>query len=582
MAELFRLARYAKRYRRYFVLAVICVMVESALELVIPLVMANIIDIGLMSGNIDYILKQGIVMAVLAILSLIFGLLYARFAATAANGFGSELREAEFTRIQDYSFLNIDHFDTSSLITRLTSDVTVIQNAIAGGLRPMVRGPVMLILGILFSFLINKELVAVFLIATPVLAAILFLIVSKVAPLYGVLQRAIDKVNVVIEENLGAIRVVKAFVREDYEAEKFDQVNSALNSTAKNTFSHAMLNMPSFQLVMYSSIVMILFFGADLIFKGQMMVGELTGFLSYVLQIMNSLMMISNVFLMMTRSLASAKRINEIFDEEVMLKGGNLENGPENGRIDFKDVYFKYAPDAEEYVLSAIDLHIASGETIGIIGGTGSAKSSLVQMIPRLYDATKGEILIGGLNIRDYDLKKLRDAVSIVLQKNVLFSGTIRENLLWGNKDADEKAIMAALKASAADSFVNDLKDGIDTYLEEGGVNISGGQKQRLCIARALLKKPKIIIFDDSTSACDTATEAIIQAELAKIKDLTKIIIAQRITSIMHADKIIILDDGRIVGEGDHAALLANNPIYQELYESQMKGGGSDGQTDQR
>ena len=296
MAELFRLARYAKRYRRYFVLAVICVMVESALELVIPLVMANIIDIGLMSGNIDYILKQGIVMAVLAILSLIFGLLYARFAATAANGFGSELREAEFTRIQDYSFLNIDHFDTSSLITRLTGDVTVIQNAIAGGLRPMVRGPVMLILGILFSFLINKELVAVFLIATPVLAAILFLIVSKVAPLYGVLQRAIDKVNVVIEENLSAIRVVKAFVREDYEAEKFDQVNSALNSTAKNTFSQAMLNMPSFQLVMYSSIVMILFFGADLIFKGQMMVGELTGFLSYVLQIMNSLMMISNVF----------------------------------------------------------------------------------------------------------------------------------------------------------------------------------------------------------------------------------------------------------------------------------------------
>lgn len=582
MAELFRLARYAKRYRRYFVLAVICVMVESALELVIPLVMANIIDIGLMSGNIDYILKQGIVMAVLAILSLIFGLLYARFAAIAANGFGSELREAEFTRIQDYSFLNIDHFDTSSLITRLTSDVTVIQNAISGGLRPMVRGPVMLILGILFSFLINKELVAVFLIATPILAAVLFLIVSKVAPLYGVLQRAIDKVNVVIEENLSAIRVVKAFVREDYEAEKFDQVNSALNSTAKNTFSQAVLNMPSFQLVMYTSIVMILFFGADLIFKGQMMVGELTGFLSYVLQIMNSLMMISNVFLMMTRSLASAKRINEIFDEEVMLKGGNLENGPENGRIDFKDVYFKYAPDAEEYVLSAIDLHIASGETIGIIGGTGSAKSSLVQMIPRLYDATKGEILIGGLNIRDYDLKKLRDAVSIVLQKNVLFSGTIRENLLWGNKDADEKAIMAALKASAADSFVNDLKDGIDTYLEEGGVNISGGQKQRLCIARALLKKPKIIIFDDSTSACDTATEAIIQAELAKIKDLTKIIIAQRITSIMHADKIIILDDGRIVGEGDHAALLANNPIYQELYESQMKGGGSDGQTDQR
>lgn len=582
MSELFRLIKYAKNYRRYFILAVFCVMIESAFELIIPMVMANIIDIGLSGSNIDYILKQGIIMGILAIFSLIFGLMYARFAAIAANGFGSQLREAEFTKIQDYSFLNIDHFDTSSLITRLTSDVTVIQNAISGGLRPMVRGPVMLILGLLFSFMINKELVIVFLVATPVLAAILFFIVSRVAPLYGVLQKAIDKVNVVIEENLSAIRTVKAFVREDYEAEKFDRVNSDLNHTAKSTFSKAMLNMPSFQLVMYSTIVMILFFGADLIFKGQMMVGELTGFLSYVLQIMNSLMMISNVFLMMTRSLASAKRINEIFDEDISLKSGQFEDGPKSGKIDFNNVFFKYAPDAEEYVLSDIDLHIESGETIGIIGGTGSAKSSLVQMIPRLYDATKGEILIDDRNIKDYDLKKLRDAVSIVLQKNVLFFGTIRENLLWGNKDADDEAIKAALKASAAYEFVSEFKDGIDTCLEEGGVNISGGQKQRLCIARALLKNPKIIIFDDSTSACDTATEDMIQHELAKIKNLTKIIIAQRITSIMHADKIIILDDGRIVDKGDHAYLLKHSPIYRELYESQLKGGKRDGQTDQR
>ena len=577
MKSLFRLFRYAKAYRFYFVIAILCVIIESAFELIIPMIMANIIDVGLVNKDIEYILYQGILMGILAIISLIFGLLYAKFNAKAANGFGAELRKAEFEKIQEYSFINIDHFDTSSLITRLTSDVTVIQNAISGGLRPITRGPVMLILGLLFSFMINGELVLVFLIATPILAFILFLIVTKVAPKYAILQKAVDKLNIVVEEDLNAIRVVKAFVREDYESLKFDKVNSGLKETTKNTFSKAMLNMPSFQLVMYTTIVFILFFGANLIYVGKMQVGELTGFMSYVLQIMNSLMMISNVFLMMTRSLASAKRINEVFDEKLDLIGGSLNEMPKSGKIDFDHVYFKYASDAREYVLSDIDLHIKAGETIGIIGGTGSAKSSLVQLIPRLYDVSEGKVLIDDVDVKDYDLTKLRDAVSIVLQKNVLFSGTIKENLLWGNKDASDEEIAWAIKASAADEFVYDLKDGLDTYIEEGGTNVSGGQKQRLCIARSLLKRPKIIIFDDSTSAVDTATDSKIQDGLRSIKDMTKIIIAQRINSVMNADRIIILDDGKVAAFDTHEKLLKENEIYKDLYESQMKGGENNG-----
>lgn len=573
MKQLIRLFRYAKPYRLQFFLAIFFVVMETGFELFIPMIMADIIDVGLSTGDVGYIARQGIIMAVMALVSLICGLLYARYAAIAANSFGGALRRAEFSKIQQFSFLNIDHFETSSLITRITNDVTVIQDAIATGLRPIVRGPSMLILGLAFSFTINAELAMVFIVATPILAVILLGIVTRVAPMYKTLQEAIDDLNIVVEENLQAIRVVKAFVREDYEGMKFDRVNEHQQGVAVDTFKFAVLNMPAFQLVMYGTIIMILWFGGNLIFAGRMQVGELTGFLSYVLQIMNSLMMISNVFLMVTRSLASAFRINEVFEENPDLVDGSFGGDVADGSVNFDHVSFKYAKKAKENVLSDVTMHIASGETIGIIGATGSAKSSLVQLIPRLYDATEGTIEVGHRNVRDYHLNTLRDAVAIVLQKNELFSGTVRENLLWGNENATDEEIRSACHTAAVDEFIDTFPEGYETYLDEGGVNVSGGQKQRLCIARALLKHPKIIIFDDSTSAVDTATEARIREGLSALPKLTKIIIAQRITSIMHADRIYIIDDGRIVASGTHDSLLKDSPIYKDLYDSQMKGG---------
>lgn len=573
MKQLIRLFRYAKPYRLQFFLAIFFVIMETGFELFIPMIMADIIDVGLSTGDVGYIARQGIIMAVMALVSLICGLLYARYAAIAANSFGGALRRAEFSKIQQFSFLNIDHFETSSLITRITNDVTVIQDAIATGLRPIVRGPSMLILGLAFSFTINAELAMVFIVATPILALILLGIVTRVAPMYKTLQEAIDDLNIVVEENLQAIRVVKAFVREDYEGMKFDRVNEHQQGVAVDTFKFAVLNMPAFQLVMYGTIIMILWFGGNLIFAGRMQVGELTGFLSYVLQIMNSLMMISNVFLMVTRSLASAFRINEVFEENPDLVNGSFSGDVADGSVNFDHVSFKYAKKAKENVLSDVTMHIASGETIGIIGATGSAKSSLVQLIPRLYDATEGTIEVGHRNVRDYHLNTLRDAVAIVLQKNELFSGTVRENLLWGNENATDEEIRSACHTAAVDEFIDTFPEGYETYLDEGGVNVSGGQKQRLCIARALLKHPKIIIFDDSTSAVDTATEARIREGLSALPKLTKIIIAQRITSIMHADRIYIIDDGRIVASGTHDSLLKDSPIYKDLYDSQMKGG---------
>ena len=567
MKSLFRLFRYAKAYRFYFVIAVLCVIIESAFELIIPMIMANIIDVGLANKDIEFILYQGILMGILAIISLIFGLLYAKFNAKAANGFGAELRKAEFEKIQEYSFINIDHFDTSSLITRLTSDVTVIQNAISGGLRPITRGPVMLILGLLFSFMINGELVLVFLIATPILAFILFLIVTKVAPKYAILQKAVDKLNIVVEEDLNAIRVVKAFVREDYESLKFDKVNSSLKETTKNTFSKAMLNMPSFQLVMYTTIVFILFFGANLIYAGKMQVGELTGFMSYVLQIMNSLMMISNVFLMMTRSLASAKRINEVFDEKLDLIGGSLNEMPKSGKIDFDHVYFKYASDADEYVLSDIDLHIKAGETIGIIGGTGSANSSLVQLIPRLYDVSEGKVLIDDVDVKDYDLTKLRDAVSIVLQKNVLFSGSIKENLLWGNKDASDEEIIKAAKIANAHSFIKRLPKGYDTFITNDGTSLSQGQRQLLAIARAAVNDPPVLILDEATSSIDTRTEKLIEKGMDQLMEgRTVFVIAHRLSTVRNANAIMVLDHGKIIERGTHDELIDQKGVYYQLY----------------
>jgi ABC-type multidrug transport system fused ATPase/permease subunit len=573
MRDLKRLASYLGLYRKDLYIGALLVLIETALELFIPLLMANLIDIGVAQRDTAYILQKGWQMGLCAILALLTGLLHARFAARASYGWGARIREAQFTKVQQYAFSNLDHFETASLVTRMTTDVTVLQNAINGGFRPLVRSPVLLIMGVGLAFWMNAKLALVFVICAPLLGGALFWVIRKVAPMYSRLQKAMDHLNNVVQEALRAIRAIKAFVRGDYEEEKFQQVNANLMDTTQTTFHFAVLNLPAFQLVMYTATVLIMWFGGNMVLRSQLQVGDLTGFLSYVFQVMNSLMLLSNVFLLLTRSLASAHRVCEVLDEPVELGSPTKPvESVADGSIDFSDVSFKYHADAEEYALSHVDLHIASGQTVGILGGTGSAKSTLVQLIPRLYDATEGVVKVGGLDVRSYDLAALRDAVGIVLQKNVLFSGTVRENLQWGSPDADDDTLWAACETACADEFLRRMPGGLDTDLGQGGVNLSGGQKQRLCIARALLKKPKILIFDDSTSAVDTATEGKIRAALAKLPDVTKIIIAQRITSVMHTDQIVILDDGKINAVGDHQTLLATNPIYQEIYDSQMKG----------
>lgn len=446
---------YLKSCRREFILAVLFVTAETAFELFIPLVMSNIIDLGIAAKDISYILRQGILMAVCALLSLVCGLLYARYAAMAALGFGTSIREAEYEKLQDYSFANLDHFETSSLITRMTTDITVLQNAIINGLRPMIRGPVMLVMGLGLAFFMNVRLALVFLVCMPVLGCVLFLIVRKVAPMYGKLQKSVDKVNNVVQENLNAIRAVKAYVRGTYEEENFGRANRTLTENSLNTFRIAVLNLPVFQFTMYTGTVLILWFGGNLIHSGGMEVGALTGFLSYVMQIVNSLMMISNVFLMLTRSLASAARISEVFAEQPDLADcpGGVSR-VENGDVEFRNVEFKYSASAVRPSLSGVSLKFSSGQTVGIIGGTGSSKSTLVQLIPRLYDVASGSVLVGGRDVRDYRLTALRDAIGIVLQKNVLFSGTIRENLKWGNEQATDEELWAACRIACADEFI--------------------------------------------------------------------------------------------------------------------------------
>ena len=574
MKEFRRLLSYLGPYRRDMAIGALLVFIETVFELVIPVLMADLIDVGVENRDLHYIVGKGVQMGVCALLALITGLLYARFAARAAYGWGARVREAQYEKVQSYAFSNLDRFETASLVTRMTTDVTVLQNAVNGGLRPLVRSPVMLIMGLGLSFWMNAELALIFLVCAPILAIILFLVVSKVAPMYGRLQKAVDRLNNVVQEGLTAIRAVKAFVRGEYEEDKFQSVNQELMATSQRTFHLAVLNLPAFQFTMYTAIVLILWFGGGMILDGGLQVGELTGFLSYVLQVMNSFMMISNVFLLLTRSLASAHRIAEVLDEDVVLTSPDdpIRTVPD-GSVDYEGVSFKYRADAKEYALSGVDLRIRAGQTVGILGGTGSAKTTLVQLIPRLYDVTEGAVKVGGHDVRDYDLTALRDAVGIVLQKNVLFSGTVRENLQWGNPDATDEELWAACRAACADEFLTRMPGGLDADLGQGGVNVSGGQKQRLCIARALLKRPKILIFDDSTSAVDTATEGKIRAALAKLTGVTKIIIAQRVTSVMHTDLIVILEDGKIHATGTHEELLASDPIYQEIYASQMKGG---------
>ena len=481
----------------------------------------------------------------------------------------------EFAKLQQFSFANTDHFSESSLVTRLTSDVTTIQNSISTGMRPAFRSPVMMLTALGASFFINTQLAIVFLIAAPILGFLLFQIISRVRPLYGVMQGAIDQVNRIIQENLTAIRVVKAYVRGEHEIEKFDKVNSNLRTTSERAFRLAALNMPAMQFVLYGTIIAILFFGGRMATVGGIKVGELTGFLSYVMQVLNSLMMLSNVFMMLTRSLASWRRISEVLDEEIDIRDdeNTRDIRVEKGEIQFDHVYFKYKKEAKEYVLSDISFHIKPGQTVGIIGQTGSAKSTLVQLIPRLYDVTEGQVLIDGIPVREYPIRELRESIAMVLQKNTLFSGTVKDNLRWGKEEATDEEIDAACHAACVDEFIDRLEHGYDTELGQGGVNVSGGQKQRLCIARALLKNPKVLILDDSTSAVDTATEAKIRQGLADcLPDAVKIIIAQRITSVLHADQIIVLDDGKINAIGNHDSLLASNEIYQDIYHSQQEG----------
>ncbi len=569
-----RIFSYSGQYKKYLVFAALCITGESLFELLIPLIMANIVDIGVVSGDRGYIFEQGGWMLICAFIALLLGIGSAKFSAVAGQGLGANLREAEYGKFQQFSFANVDHFQVSSLVTRMTSDVTNIQNSISGGLRPACRGPVMLVAATAVAFSINAHLAIVFLVALPTLGICLYLIIKNVRPLYGKMQGAIDLVNRIIQENLTAVRVVKAYVRGEYECGKFEEANTNLQTQSEKAFKLATTNMAAMQFVMYGTILSILWFGGGMIRVGTMQVGELTGFLSYILQILNSLMMISNIFLMLTRSLASGRRIIEVLDEEIDIREDHAEDIEVSaGEIEFKHVYFKYKKEAAEYVLSDINLHIRSGQTVGIVGQTGSAKTTLVQLIPRLYDITSGELLIDGHPVNQFPLKHLRDAVAVVLQKNTLFSGTLRENLLWGNEHASQEEIEEACRIAGADEFIGRLENGYDTEMGQGGVNVSGGQKQRLCIARAILKKPKVMILDDSTSAVDTATEARIRKMLSeKLPDMTKIIIAQRISSVRHADQIVVLDDGKVKGVGTHEELLAGNQIYQEIYDSQKEG----------
>ena len=570
MNELRRMIHYLGKYKIDAVLGILIVAIETSIELLIPVLMARIIDEGIAHADIALILRQGALMLACAVTSLVLGFFYARFASRASVGLGANLRQAEYEKIQRYAFGNLDHYQTSSLVTRMTTDITVIQNAMANGFRPCVRGPMMLIMSLFYAFSLNRDLAMVFVCILPVLAVALGVITWRVSPLYQRLQTSMDHVNRVVQENLTAVRAVKAYVREPQQCDVFGDVNDELAQGATRTFGTAQFNLPVFQAAIYTAATLVLWVGGQMICKNALTVGELTGFMSYVLQVMNSLMMISNVFLLLTRALTSVERVGEVLDEEPLIASpAHALAKVTDGSVSFRDVDFKYRAEAEENVLEGISFDIASGSTVGILGSTGAGKSSLVQLIARLYDATAGEVLVGGHDVREYDLAALRDAVGVVLQKNVLFTGTVRDNLRWGNAGATDDELLEACRLACVDEFLDRI-GGLDGDLGQGGAGVSGGQKQRLCIARALLKRPRILIFDDSTSAVDMATEAKIRANLASIPGVTCIIIAQRITSVMDADEIIVLDDGHLHAQGTHAELLETDTIYQEIYASQV------------
>ena len=566
---------HARPYAKWIGVGVCCSAAEAIFELLIPLVMSDIVDIGIASGDQDFILRKGGLMMAMAVVSLCFGVGAAVCSSVAGQGFGANLRWAEYEHIQDFAFSNIEGFSTASLVTRLTNDVNNVQMSLMMGMRLLVRAPVMLVSALVLSIRISYQLSNVFLVAIPLLAAVVALILVKTGPMFRSLQEKTDALNLVVQENLTGIRVVKSFVREDHEREKFAGRNQDLKRTSMRAFGTVVVNMPIMMLIVYGTIIAVMWFGGKMVYAGTLETGKLITFFTYITQIMMSLMMVSMVLMMLTRSVACAKRVVEVLDERPAITDDRAAAGAavENGSVDFDHVSFKYNEESPEWILQDVDLHIRSGQTVGVLGGTGSGKTSLVSLIPRLYEAQEGTVRVGGRPVADYTMEHLRDAVSVVLQKNTLFSGTIRENLLWGDANATEEQLWAACRAACADEFLERMPEGLDTDLGQGGVNVSGGQKQRLCIARAILKRPKVLILDDSTSAVDTATDAKIRAAFAnELKDTTKIIIAQRVASVMDADLILVMDQGRVVAQGTHSELMADCGIYREVYQSQQEG----------
>ena len=573
-----KLLKSVREFKKDALLTPFFVVLEVVMEVVIPAVMALLIDKGIDAQNMGEIWKYGIILIVCAMLALIFGAAAGTYAARASTGFARNLRHDMYYAVQDFSFSNIDKFSTGSIVTRLTTDVTNVQNSFQMCTRIAVRCPVMLVFALVMAFQINSQLALIFLCVLPVLAIGLGLLMKRVAPVFERVFKTYDRMNTVVQENVRGIRVVKAYVREDYETEKFKGVSGLLYrqfSKAQKTMAGVM---PLMQFCMYTCMLLISWFGARLIVGGSMTTGELTSLFSYAMQILMSLMMVAMVFVMITMSKASAERIVELLDEQPDLHDpANPITEVKSGDIDFDDVNFSYKGDVSKLALRDVNLHIKAGQTVGILGGTGAAKSTLVQLIPRLYDVTSGSVKVGGVDVRDYGIEALREQVAMVLQKNVLFSGTIKENLRWGNEHATDEELERVCKLAQADEFIRQMPDGYDTYIEQGGTNVSGGQKQRLCIARALLKKPKVLILDDSTSAVDTKTDALIRKAFAEeIPDTTKLIIAQRISSVQDADQIVILDGGAVQAVGTHDELMATNPIYQEIYDQQMRKGGED------
>lgn len=588
-----KLAPYTKGYRVYILLGILCSAGEAVLELMLPKAMSSIVDYGIGgnggAGDRSYILTMGLKMVLMALICLALGVGAAALAAKAGMGFGANVRDAEYRQVQRFSFSNIEHFSTASLITRLTNDVSSVQMTLMMGMRMLVRAPVMLITALVMALRISLQLSQIFLVILPLLALMVFIILRYVGPFFTSLQKATDGLNLVVQEDLNAIRVVKSFVREDREKEKFFQRSETLRQTAERAFGFVVTFIPMVNLIMGGTIVSIMWLGGHYVAGGQMLSGDLLAFFTYASEILMALMMVAMVMMVLTRSIACGKRIVEVLEEqpeitdddavkEITGDGTERELTLSDGSIRFDHVYFKYHPDSAEWNLTDIDFSIASGMTVGILGGTGSAKSTLVSLIPRLYEATEGAVYVGGHNVKDYTMETLREGCAMVLQKNTLFSGTIRDNLRWGDENATDQEMEAACRMACADEFISRMPDGYDTRIEQGGTNVSGGQKQRLCIARAILRKPKVLILDDSTSAVDTATDAKIRAALKEaLPGSTKLIIAQRISSVMDADVILVLDDGKISGMGTHEQLMASNQIYREVYQSQQEGVSIDG-----